>query len=77
MGLLNHFTAMISLNETTSKNVKSEKNAAFLSSFPNWHVKGLSSKKQSIKSRCVIGPENILFAGASVLSVRKFYSLGQ
>ena len=30
------------------------------------------------ESRCVIGPENILFAGASVhLSARKFYRPGQ
>ena len=32
----------------------------------------------SIESRCVIGAENILFAGASVyFSARKFYRLGQ
>ena len=35
-------------------------------------------KMHSIKSRCAIGPENILFAGVSVhLLARKFYRLGQ
>jgi len=35
-------------------------------------------KTHSIESRCVIGPENILFAGASVhLSAQKLYMLGQ
>lgn len=35
-------------------------------------------KTHSIESRCVTGPENILFAGASVLlSARKFDLLGQ
>ena len=35
-------------------------------------------KTHSIKSRCVIGPKYILFAGASVhLSAQKFYMLGQ
>ena len=35
-------------------------------------------KKKRKKSRCVTGPRNILFAGASVhLSTRKFYRLGQ
>ena len=34
-------------------------------------------KTHSIKRRCAIGPENLLFAGASVhLSARKFYRLG-
>ena len=34
-------------------------------------------KTYSIENRCVIGPENTLFAGASVhLSPRKFYGLG-
>ena len=34
-------------------------------------------KTHSIQSECVNGPENILFAGASVyLSARKFYRLG-
>ena len=35
-------------------------------------------KQNSIKSRCVIGLETILFAGVSVhLSARKYYRLGQ
>ena len=35
-------------------------------------------KTYSIEIRCVIGPEDILFAGASVhLSAWKFYRLGQ
>ena len=35
-------------------------------------------KTHSVENRCVIGPENRLFAGASVhLSARRFYRLGQ
>ena len=35
-------------------------------------------KMHSAESRCVVGPENILFAGVSVhLSDQKFYRLGQ
>ena len=35
-------------------------------------------KAHSIESRCIIGPENILFVGTSVhLSARKSYRLGQ
>ena len=35
-------------------------------------------KTHRIESRCVIGPEHLLFAGASLhLSARKFYRLGQ
>ena len=35
---------------------------------PHWHVKGFSSKfsLSFIESRSVIGPENVLFAGASL-----------
>ena len=40
-------------------------------------MKGFSSKRIALKAD-VIGPENVLFAGASVqLSARKFDSLGQ
>ena len=48
--------------------------------FSHWHVKGFSSKfsLSFSESRSVIGPENILFAGASLHhSARKFYMLGQ
>ena len=42
-----------------------------------WAVKRFSSKRISLKAD-VIGPENILFAGASVhLSAQKLYRLGQ
>ena len=38
----------------------------------------LMKKMHSTESRCVTGPENTLFAGASVqLSAQKFYKLGQ
>ena len=40
-------------------------------------MKGFSSKRIALKLD-VIGPENILYAGASVhLSAREFYRLGQ
>ena len=45
--------------------------------FWHWHVKGLPSKRTALKV-IVIGPENILFAAASVhLSAQIFYRLGQ
>ena len=45
--------------------------------FLHWHVKGLLLKGTALNVD-VIGPENILFAGASVqFSARKFYRLGQ
>ena len=45
--------------------------------FLHWHVKGFSSKRLALKVD-VIGPENVLFACASVkLSTRKFYRLRQ
>ena len=44
----------------------------FLFCFLHWYVKGFSSKRITLKVD-VTGPENILFAGASVhLSARKF-----
>ena len=40
-------------------------------------MKGFSSKSNSIDSRCVIGPEDIPFSGASVhLSARKLLQAG-
>ena len=45
--------------------------------FLHWLVEGLSSNRIALKVD-VIGPELILFAGASVhLSARKFYRLGE
>ena len=71
--------------KTTSKSSKSETIKPFLSSvFFALACERISIKKQekkkkhSIEGRCVIGPENILFAGASVhLSAQTFYRLGQ
>ena len=65
--IVNPFTAVISI-ENANKSAKFE-------SFK--HVKGFASKRIALKLD-VIGPENILFAGASVhLSARKLYVLGQ
>ena len=46
--------------------------------FLHWHVKGFSSKRNSIEGKRVTGPGNILFEGASVhILDRKFYRLRQ
>ena len=42
------------------------------------HTAPEQCKIHSTENRCIIGPENIIFAGASVhLSARKFDRLGQ
>ena len=49
----------------------------FVFCLSHWYVKGFLSKRIALKID-VIGPENKLFAGASLHhSARKFYRLGQ
>ena len=72
----NPFVAIISLENDSSK-CKIWNPLAFLSSFSHFRVKGLLSKGIILNVN-VIGPDNILFAGASMhVSVRKMYRLGQ
>ena len=58
----------------TNTSAKFESLQPFCFLFSHWHVKGSSSKRIALKGdNYVIGPKNILFAGASVhLSARKF-----
>ena len=73
--LFNPFTATMSL-EMGSENAKFETLKHFFFSLAS-ERKGLSPKRIALNLDA-IGPENILFAGASVhLSARKFYILGQ
>ena len=63
--------------KTTDKRAKSDTLTHFCLLFA-LAFKKIFNKTYSIESRCVIGPKNTLFAGASVhLSARKFYRLGQ
>ena len=63
--------------KTTTKRAKFETlNCFCLLLFLHWDVKGVSSKHTALKVD-VIGPQNILFAGASVhLSARNFTGWG-
>ena len=75
-GDVNPFTVMISLKKTT-KVQKLNPLGLFVFIFAQAR-ESIFIKTHSFESSCVIGPENILFAGASVhLSARKFYRLGQ
>ena len=61
----------------TNKSAKFETLNCFCLLFLHCHVKGFSLNHIALKVD-VIGPENILFAGASMhLSAQKFYRLGQ
>ena len=75
---LNPFTAMMSLQKLPVKVRKLKPVSLFVFFFAALVCERIFIKKRSVESRCVIGPENILFTGASVHhSARKFYSLGQ
>ena len=82
--LYNPFTAMISFENDPQKCAQFEILKPFfffffflffLFALP---FERIFTKTHSVESRCVIGPENILFAGVCAhFSARKFYRLGQ
>ena len=73
----NPFTGMMLL-ENNQQKCEILRTYALLFRFSHWHVKDFFMKTHSIESRCVIGPETILFAGSSLhMTARKLYRLGQ
>ena len=63
--------------KTTNKSATFETFKPYCFLFLHWHVKGFSSKRIALRLD-VIGPDDKLFAGASVqLSTRKVCRLGQ
>ena len=73
---INPFTAMVSHAKMTNKSVKSE--TVFVFFFVHRHqCERIFIRTHSFESRCIMGPENVLFEGVSVhLSTWKFYKLG-
>ena len=70
-------TPLLPRYHLTNKRAKFETPKPFCLLFCNDMWKDFIIKTHSFESRCVIGPENILFAGASVpLSARQFYRPG-
>ena len=77
MIIINPFTAMMSHKKKKLKNCEFETLECFVS-FLALACERVFIKTHSVESRCVTGPENTLFADASVhISARKFYRLGQ
>ena len=72
------FNLDLHCQDVTSKRPTKEQNSkplTVLSSFSHWHVQGFYFTKSRALKVDVIGPENILFAGASVhLSARKLHA---
>ena len=74
---LDPFTAMVSFEKRSIK-VRNLIPLRLFVLFLALACERIFIKTRSIENRCVTGPENILFAGASVyLSARKFDRLGQ